>query len=929
MRTADSSSPDGPIESMMSTRRLRAPLRESVRIRSRPAFHRRVRSAERVGWRVGTLYAVNTFGAVLGAGAAGFLLIPALGVAKTIYLASLLNFIVCGLGWWLHRRSQAATALEAPAGKRQARKPASEPQTQRIPAYGRAAVAVVLVGYALSGFAALVYEIAWTRVLALLFVSTVYAFSLMLTAFILGLAAGAMAGARFADRLRDPMRALAAVEVAIGLSALLVVPVIGWLPFFVTGVMSQLAGSFWKLQGAQLGLILLIMLVPTTLMGAAFPLASRLVVRRPEAVGRSVGVVYASNTLGSIAGSFVGGFVLIPWLGLQQTILAAVSANILTGCALLGVSRSVSPFRRGLVAGAVLVVAALVIGAVPAWDASRMSLGPFATAWKLPAELAQSREALERIARRDNVLLHREGLSTTVTVKEDPNGVLMLLINGIPEASSVGRLHQQQLLAHIPLLLHPDPRRALVIGLASGMTLGSAGTHPLEALDCVELSGGVVEATRLFGPYNHHILDDPRVRLIITDGRNYVALSAAQYDVIISQPSNLWIAGVADLFTREFFELCRERLTDGGIACIWFETATIDLDLFRSIVRTFQSVFKELTIWQASRSDYLLVGAKGELVVDEAALARRISEEAVAADLQRIDVETVPELLAFHVMGTDAAARFVAGAALHTDDNALLEFAAPRSLGRRGERAARVEAIERYREADFPWLTGVDPEHLTATREEAARLIEAKGHVARARALRARGEDTEAIAALGEAARLNPADPGLRNEIPTLGEEAAVLFQAGRLEASIERYRLLVGLDPDNDNLHYQLGLALAVSGRTTEALDQLREAARLRPDRAQLLNDTAWILATRLEPGGNGGEAVRLAERAAALTQHREAAVLDTLAAAYAAAGRFEQAVSTADRAAALATSARNDALAADIQIRLELYRRGEAYRE
>ncbi|MHC4414094.1 MAG: fused MFS/spermidine synthase [Planctomycetota bacterium] len=907
-----------------------------------------VRSSHRVGWPVGTLYAVNTFGAVVGVGATGFLLIPSLGVSKTIYLACLLNLAICGFGYVLHRRSQAwpppAAAEDASPPstgpgeivdrrpKRSDRKPTSESAADRRPVYGRRALVALLVGYGLSGFAALVYEIAWTRVLSLLIVSSVYAFSLMLTAFILGLAVGSMAYARYVDRVRDPMRALAAIQVAIGVSALAVVPVFGRMPFVLTGMISRLGESFWLVQLAQFGLILLIMLVPTTLMGAAFPLASRLFVQRSETVGRSVGTVYASNTLGSILGSFIGGFVLIPWFGIQQTLFAAVSANILVGCMFVGLSRSLTPARRGLAVAAVIVVVASGLAWMPAWDASRMSLGPFATAWQLPEELARSDAALERIAARDKVLLHNEGLSATITVKEDPQGVLTLLVNGVPEASSVGRLHQQELLAHIPLLLHPDPRRALVIGLASGMTLGSAGRHPLETLDCVELSPGVVEATRLFGPYNYDILDDPRVRVIITDGRNHLALARAPYDVIISQPSNLWIAGVADLFTREFFELCHERLSPRGIACIWFETATIDQEVFRSIVRTFSSVFQTITIWQASRSDFLLIGSKGALAVDHQVLARRMSEDAVASDLKRINIETVPDFLSALVMGEGGARRLAEGARLHTDDNALLEFSAPRGIGRKQERLARMMAMEQHREADLSFLTGsdADRETLTALKQDAARFIEAKGHVAQARWHLGQGRQTEAIAELRSAALLRPSDVGLQEHRTFLLDRAGELVRQREFEDAIERYRLLLTIDPRYELAHYGLGHVLAQTGRAEEALEHLREAARLKPDWPTPLNGLAWLLATNPDSGvEQGREAVRLAQQAAALTQNRDASVLDTLAAAYAAAGEFEKAVSTAQRAVALASAARVDALVIQIRKRLELYRQQKPFRE
>ncbi|GAG42608.1 unnamed protein product, partial [marine sediment metagenome] len=207
---------------------------------------------------------------------------------------------------------------------------------------------------------------------------------------------------------------------------------------------------------------------------------------------------------------------------------------------------------------AVAVAAASAL--IPAWEQSHMSFGPFHMGRKLPKDVATSAESLQKLAKASKVLYHKEGLATTVTVKQTPTGDRILLVNGKPDASSSGDLHTQSLLAHVPHLLHPGPRHTLVIGLGSGITLGSSGLHPVERLDCAEISPAVVEASRYFDAYNYRILDDPRVHMLVADGRNHLALTARTYDVITSEPSNPWIAGIADLFTQEFFRLCHDRL---------------------------------------------------------------------------------------------------------------------------------------------------------------------------------------------------------------------------------------------------------------------------------------------------------------------------------------------------------------------------------
>jgi spermidine synthase len=923
-----------------------------------------VRSPERLGWSVGILYAVNTFGAVLGASATGFLLIPHLGVLKTIYLACVFNTMVCVVSYLLYRQTLVRSQESVPGATRPKkalrpkRKKRPEPVTDRRLPYGQRALVAVLIGYAFSGFAALVYEIAWTRALSLLIGSTVYAFSMMLTAFVLGLAVGSMLYARFVDRVRDPMRALAVIEVAIGLSALAVVPFIDRLPFFVTDLISRFSESFWLLQLVEFALILLIMLVPTVLMGAAFPLANRLFNQESTSVGRSVGTVYGCNTVGTILGSFVGGFILIPWIGIQHTIFAAVSVNILVGSVFFALSRRWSPVPRWLVAASVIVLAGGGIAFTPTWDVSLMSFGPFHEAARVSRATAQSRSALEELAGKSEVLFHKEGLSTTVTVKQIAGRALALYINGKPDASSLSDLASQEMVAHVPLLLHSEPRSALVIGLASGITLGSAGLYPVEHLDCVEIEPAIIEACRYFDEYNYHILDDPRVNVIIADGRNYLALTQKTYDVIMSQPSNPYFAGIADLFTREFFQVCRQHLAAQGIMCTWLQSYHMDLESFRSIVRTFHSVFPNMTLWRTGKSDCLLVGSKGRLAVDYKVLTQRMRTEAIAADLKRIEINTIPDYLGHLVMGQDGAKGFAQGAPIHTDDNALLEFSAPRALTREVYHWALVEAIEQYREADLSFLAASehDAEALAVIKDQAARFIEARGHVFQAHIYMNQGLRDQAIAELRKAAALNPGDGMLKEFNAARHKEAFTLARRGQIRQAIDVYRTMLTILPNDEKAHYNLATLLKRQGKFEEAIAHYSDAVRLKPDytyayynlgelaqrqgkveealkhyrRALLLmpelvpalNNLAWLLATYPDPVYRDvPAAIRLAEKACELMNNKEPLLLYTLSVTYAAAGRFSDAQATAKKALNLVLATGNHRLAEKVRKGIKLY--------
>ena len=900
-----------------------------------------VQLTDRVGWSVGRLYALNTFGAAVGAAVTGFLLIPKLGVTTTILTACLLNFGICIAAYLLHRRMmrwfpetdsardaiQQKTSRRKTKKTRKAEKPkkfTEQPLPEHQVAYGQRALTVLLIVYGFSGFSALIYEIAWTRVLSLLIGSSVYAFGLMLTAFILGLATGSMAFAKYADRIRDPMHWLARMQVAIGLSALAVVPLLDRLPFFVTRMISRSGESFWSLQFAEFTLSFVIMFVPTALMGASFPLVSRLFAQRPVGVGRSIGAVYACNTVGSILGSFFGGFVLIPWLGIQHTILAGVMINVFTGCVLFGQCHSLAPRRRGLTAAVALGVTSVAIAVIPAWDVMRISFGPFTQARRHSKEITLSTAALEKMVEERKVLFHKEGLTTTITVKELVTGELTLYVNGKPDASSASDLPTQMLLSHVPMLLHPDPHNVLVIGLASGITLGSVGLHPVETLDCVELAPEMIEATHFFDEFNHNILADPRVRIVVADGRNHLALTDKQYDVIISEPSNPWIAGVADLFTQEFFQLCHQRLSSRGIACIWLEGYHIDQESFRSVVRTFGSVFENVSIWNTESADYLLIGAKEKLEVDHQVLARRMREEAVAADLQQIYIEKSADFLSHQVMGKEGTTRFSKGATIHTDDNALLEFAAPRSLITREAQWDFYNAMEQYREVDLSYLTGDEDqeEALSAVKKETARFAKAKSHMMRARSHIARDHVQQAIVEFQLAAALNPTDPWLRRRVYESLLEARELVKRNKIAEAIGVYQLMLSINPNHAKTHLLLGEIFYQQGKVDEALKYYQSGLKITPESTEALNNVAWILATHPNTKNRDvSEAIRLAERACQLSSYKEANLLDTLTTTYEAADRFSDALATAKRALNLALEADNLRLAKELSSRIEQY--------
>lgn len=915
----------------------------------------------RLGRSVARLYAINSAGAAAGTLLCGFFLLPGLGVTWTLRLACAANLGICALMLLIDRRNGAAVKPAADAA------PPAEPASSDLlsPAWHRG----LLAAYGLSGAAALIYEVAWTRALALVIGSTTYAFSLMLTAFILGLAIGSAIMARLVDRLRRRMHWFAGVEIGIGLSAIVALPLFDRMPVWVVGIVREHRDSFTQMQLVEFGLILLVMMVPTTLMGAAFPLVSRAVASSTSELARSVGSVYAANTVGGIVGAFVAAFVLIPHMGTQAAILVAVAINVLIGAAILtmlpshyaqrskqplsrqpratgNVSAGTAPsparasadpghatpawrttFRRAVPAAAGGLFLVLAFAWFPRWDPAIMASGAYLYADSL-ASHAGAPAAIRDRMRAGKLIFHKEDMCTTVTVRDDLTGARTLAVGGKVDASTAEDVSTQLLLAHVPLLLHPQPRSALVIGLASGMTLGAAACHDLASIDCAEISPAVVQACRYFDDYNGRVLDDPRVRVILADGRNHLALAPDSYDVIISEPSNPWMAGVADLFTREFFEICRQRLRPQGIACVWLQAYQMDEPLFRSVVRTFADVFPHAMIVEAvPLGDYLLIGSPDPFGVDYAVMAARLASPRVAADLARIRITTPVDFLRRIVMSGHLAT-YAGDAPLHTDDNALLEFAAPRGLYLTAAWMPIMEGLGRYRKVDWSFLAG-DQAAAPGLRSTLDALVEAQKLAVEALLCQRRGRFAEVHARASRAAALDPAGPELLNGA---AREMLAAADASRRQGDRGRalgyYAQAANLAPRLFDAHLKLGETLAAASQWREAADAFRRAVAIQPDDVTALDDLAWLLATCPdETVRSGREAIEWAQQLCRVTGDKDAQSLRTLAAAQAAAGQFAEAVRIAQTALDLAQLTRQTELTALLKTELATYQQGKPH--
>jgi spermidine synthase len=610
------------------------------------------------GGRLGQLYAVNTAGAVLGTAIGGLALLPWLGGSRTNWVAAGLNIAV-GVTALLVGRRLVAGREEVTAAGRWSR------------SY-RLALSVAAV----SGALALICEVAWTRALSLVLGSTVYAFTTMLVTFLLGLAAGSFLMARWADRLRDVGVALVLVQLGAALSMALGLAILGELPYAFVRLFAMSGGDHARLLPLQFLITGAVILGPALCSGAVFPLCVRLTAEAGRPAAEGVGTLVASNTLGAILGSFLAGFALIPVVGIQGTLTAAILLNL---AAAFGVLLARPGRRRGLTYGLGVALPTLVVLVPvlrPAWQPLVMASGVMVSAPRLQQ---LSRSQLRHTLERPRLLFYEEGLTTTVSV-ETQEGRIALRVNGKMDASTSADMPNQVLLGHLPLLFHPDPRDVLMIGLGSGVSAGSALGHPITRMTIVEIEPAVVRASHFFDTVSARPLEDARTRLVVNDARGFLTLARERFDVIISEPSNPWMTGVASLFTTDFFQLARSQLRPGGVFGQWVQLYQLSPDMFQAVVATFHAVFPHVVVFRTSPGDTALVGSERPLRLDLADLERRLRAARVLQDLRRVGLGGAEDLVARLVLDVGDVAGYARESRINTDDNGYLEFEAPRHL---------------------------------------------------------------------------------------------------------------------------------------------------------------------------------------------------------------------------------------------------------
>ncbi|HEY7727730.1 MAG TPA: fused MFS/spermidine synthase [Candidatus Eisenbacteria bacterium] len=623
---------------------------------------------------VGRLYAVNTAGGVVGVVAAGFLLVPSLGLWKSACLAGLIDLTVAFVV--LSRRPAGVPAAVLPAG----------PGPGRREGLSSGQIGALVLA-ALSGFTAILYQIAWTRILIVPFGGMVYAFSAILATYLGGIALGALGVARLLRRTRAVWVVLGLFEIALAGAVVSGAHLFDELPHLITSV---IAGSFQspgRLYAGEVGITALIVLVPTLLLGALFPVLVAAYRRGRLEPGSAVGAIYAANTIGSIGGSLATAFFLVPLLGALGSVLLACGLNAAIGVGALLFAGGPSRWRRPAALAAAAAAVLVAVAAPPRTSQGRATLGfvRLIRAVAMGGERMTHRviDAVTASSRHQQVLFHRQGRVADVSVIRTGE-TLALLVNGKADATVARGLDMttQVLLGQLPLLFAREPRDVCIVGYGSGATTQAVLTHPIREALTVEIEPAVVEAGVLFREFVGEPLADPRSRLLVEDAGTYLRSSARRFDVIISEPSNLWIAGMADLFTRDFYRAARGRLRPGGVFCQWVQCYQTSPATLSTVFRTFTSVFPHGQAFYVDFSEdlILLASPDRELRLEPESLAAGMATPEAARNLAGMGILTPADLLRFYRGRIESFVQRAGPGTINTDDNAFLEHRAPYDL---------------------------------------------------------------------------------------------------------------------------------------------------------------------------------------------------------------------------------------------------------
>jgi spermidine synthase len=941
-----------------------------------------VSSLSHLGADAGRLYGLNTIGAAFGALLCGFWLIEFMGITWTLVFAVMINTLI-GLACLLISRKLliSQTFPEEKTSVDISGKPSKKTSFQResfrntlqynvksdAEAFSSSLILNgALVIFAVSGFCAMAYEVIWTKLLGLIVGPTTYSFTIVLVTFILGLGLGSIVFGWITDRVKEPVWLLIVTQVVSASFVLIVSQLLGNSQFFFAKLIFSFQNHFTLLNLTKAAVLFLFMILPTLCLGGTFPLVGKIYTQSVSTVGKSLGFAYMINTAGAVLGAFCAGFLLIPFIGKENGLSLVIGFQFLTSLlvALLILVKNREGVLQKTFPIAVALAGLILCFYLPVWNRHGLSQGKYHRFDSYKTVLQNCGWGKSLLSGSDiiNQLISGElvyygdgiGGFTTVTKHATALGRVdyTLSNSGKADASSFGDMPTQILSAHFPMLLHPNPKTVMVLGLASGITAGEVLNYRVDKLDILEISHEVVVASDFFRIWNNNALSDPRTKMIIQDGRAHLQLTNQKYDVIISEPSNPWMAGLATLFTYDFFSLAKNRLNDDGVFAQFIHGYQMDWPTFSLIGRTFAQAFPgNLLVTANLGTDYLMIGFKGKNHTQ--ALAHADQKMEYIRKFKNVNLSD-PKLLYMFIVSEDMQKLFGNGR-INSDASPRLEYMAPKVMYAEDpmiyknilanawvnpETERIFDQISKNIDQQINFFAYAISVHMNvnnvvcpvgATGLQKKRFLNLIEKYCADNIIKEPFSSVEA----NQRCILTQIEK-IKSNIDRTTDKSisykflADLYQAkGALDDSIIYYSKSLHINPDNPLTHEGLAASFCQRGMIEKCIAEYREALRLMPDLRTSLNNLSWVLATtRDEKNRNGVEAVKLAEQACTHTDYENSFSLDTLAAAYAAAGRYTDAVRTAQKALLLLPeSEQQSKLASEIHDRMLLYKSGRIY--
>jgi spermidine synthase len=609
-----------------------------------------VRHLNSLGWQISNLFAINNLGAVTGCFIAGFILIKTFGITTSLYIAASINFINAVVVFLISRRIPSEKTVE----EKSAIIPENSDESNKL---SKPLLRLVLWVFAIEGFATLAFEVIWTRIfIGFSFDKTTYFYSVIVLGFVFGLSLGSFIISKWIDKRKNLVTLLSILEIMIGLSSLALLMLFSQLSL-ILNLQRTIFDPWWKIIGKEYLMFFLILIIPATLTGMVYPIVSKLYADNIEKLGNRMGVIGFLDTIGSVLGSFMAGFILIPLLGVVQSFITIVAINIILGIMLLFFNQSMKKRLKAILLSGTLVLSlALFLGAPTKkyfswWDKSRFE------PWTNFVE---------------KVPFYYEGTDATVTLRQYHN-YIALNINGHNTAyTSLKDQIVNRMLGYVPYMVHPHPKRALVIGFGLGFTVESLIQREIDTVDVAEICSGVIKSGLAMNEWNKAALKNPKVHTYLEDGRDLLFRTRAKYDIITSNAVHPRLSN--NIYTQDFYELCKSRMHKGGIMCQWATPNWMNENEFKAQVKAFINAFTYCQLWYINEYTIILIGSEEPLRIDYALISERFKDSKVKDDLLNINMTEPFEFVSQFSMERNVLMNYCQDAASNTDDYPIVEF---------------------------------------------------------------------------------------------------------------------------------------------------------------------------------------------------------------------------------------------------------------